>query len=139
MTEYPTTLSIRTNTTGPAQQWSKKIQKAFKERHPSNAKDGGNANPSTPSKASGACTPKTPASSKGKQGKRKRSAPDDDDTSPESGGVFNANPIAEEKTPRASAKKMKYSKESGEEDDDDEEHIVVKGENVDDEDYDNAV
>lgn len=115
-----------------AQHWSKVIQKAFKERHPDNLKDGGNTNPATPSKAgAGPRAPKTPAS----KGKKRRAA-DNDDTSPESGGAFNPEPIATKKTPRTSAKKMKYSEDSHE--DDEEEQAVVKGETVDD-DYEHAV
>lgn len=103
-----------------AQRWSKTIQKAFKERHPDNAKDGGNTDPATPSKAvSGSRTPKTPKSAQGKSKKRLA----DDDMSPE--------PIAKEKTPRTSAKKMKYSEYP----DEDEENVTVKGQAVD-EDYD---
>jgi hypothetical protein len=127
-------------TTPLAQHWSKKIQKAFKERHPDNAKDGGNANPATPSKAggTGSSMPKTPPFNKGKgKGKaRKRAAPDED-SSPESGGAFNPTPIAREKALRASAKKMKCSEETDMVDE--EEHVMIKGETKTDEDYHHAV
>lgn len=109
-----------------AQHWSKTIQKAFKERHPDNLKVGGDTKPATPSKAgAGPRAPKTPASGKG----RKRTALDDDeDTSPHSGP--NSNSIANKKTPRTSAKRVKYSEDSGE--DDKEKQAVVKGETGDD-------
>ncbi|KAK2607806.1 hypothetical protein N8I77_006456 [Diaporthe amygdali] len=126
-----------------SQQWSKKIQKEFKARHPDTANGGGgsnsNSNPATPSKATGSSRPpKTPASTKGKiKGRKRLAADDDEDTSPE-GGAFNPTPIAKEKTPRAGVKKMKYSEpEEGE--DDEEEDVVVKGETKDDEDYSHAV
>lgn len=110
-----------------AQHWSKTIQKAFKERHPDNAKDGDNTNPATPSKAgAGPRTSKTPASTKGNGKGRKRPAADVE-TSPENGGM--------KKTPRSSAKKMKYSEDL---EDDEEEQAVVKGETVD-EGYDHAI
>lgn len=115
------------------------IQKEFKERHPDNAKDGANANPATPSKAGGAGSRalKNSASSKGKGRGRKRLAPEDEqDISPESGGAFNPAPLPQEKTPRASAKKMKCSEET---DVDKEEHVMVKGETMTDEDYEHAV
>ncbi|KAL1854879.1 hypothetical protein Daus18300_011297 [Diaporthe australafricana] len=130
-----------------SQQWSKKIHKAFKERHSDNVnKDGGGSSsiPTTPSKAivGGPRTPKTPASGKGKGKGKKRSAAatgtdDDEDTSPE-GGAFNPNPIAKKKTPRTTAKKMKYSEDTGEDDDDDEAN-AVKAETMGDDDYEHAV
>lgn len=111
-----------------AQHWSKTILKAFKERHPDNAKDGDNTNPATPVKVgAGPRAPKTPASAKGNGKGRKRPA-SDAETSPEGSGM--------EKTLRTSTKKMKYSEDTGE--DDDEEQAVVKGETVD-EDYDHAI
>lgn len=108
-----------------AQHWSKTIQKAFKERHPDNLKEGGDTKPATPSKAgAGSRAPKTPTSAKG----RKRAHPDnDEDTFPESGS--NPNSIAKKKTSRTSAKKLKYSEDSGE--DDKEKQAVVKGETGD--------
>ncbi|KAI7774694.1 hypothetical protein LA080_008001 [Diaporthe eres] len=111
-----------------SQHWSKTILKAFKERHPDNAKDGDNTNPATPVKVgAGPRAPKTPASTKGNGKGRKRPA-SDAETSPEGSGM--------KKTLRTSAKKMKYSEDTGE--DDDEEQAVVKGETVD-EDYDHAI
>lgn len=109
-----------------AQHWSKTIQKAFKERYPGIFKDGDDTNPATPSKeGAGPRTPKTPAPSKGKGKGRKRAAPsdddDDEDASPKSG--------VSKKTPRTSAKKMKYSEDPAEHDD--EKQAVVKGETVD--------
>lgn len=110
-----------------AQHWSKTIQKAFKERYPGIFKDGDDTNPATPSKeGAGPRTPKTPAPSKGKGKGRKRAAPsddddDDEDASPKSG--------VSKKTPRTSAKKMKYSEDPAERDD--EKQAVVKGETVD--------
>lgn len=108
-----------------AQHWSKTIQKAFKERYPGIFKDGDDNNPATPSKeGAGPRTPKTPASGKGKGKGRKRAAPSDDedeDASPKSGVA--------KKTPRTSAKKMKYSEDPTE--DDEEKQAVVKGETVD--------
>lgn len=109
-----------------AQRWSKTIQKAFKERHPDNAKDGGNTDPATPSKAvAGSRTPKTPKTPKSAQGKSKKRLADEEDMSSE--------PVAKEKTPRASDKKMKYSEYPDE--DEDEENVTVKRQAVD-EDYD---
>lgn len=104
-----------------AQHWSKTILRAFKERHPDNAKDGDNTDPATPLKVgAGARAPKTPASAKGSGKGRKRPA-SDAETSPEGGGM--------NKTGRTSAKKMKYSEGPGE--DDEKEQVVVKGETVD--------
>lgn len=124
----PLTQSSELTPLHTAQHWSKTILKAFKERHPDNAKDGDNADPATPSEAgTGPRTPKTPASKKGSGKGRKRPASDAAETSLESGGMS--------KTPRTPAKKMKYSEDPGE---DDEEPIVVKGEAVD-EDYDHAI
>ena len=89
-----------------AQHWSKKIQKAFKERHPDNAKDGGNI-------ATGPSQPNTPASSKAKTKARKRPA-SDEDTPLESAG--------KEKASRATAKKRRVSQDT-----DEEEHVEIKG------------
>lgn len=106
-----------------AQRWSKTIQKAFKERHPDNAKDGGNTDPATPSKAvAGSRTSKTPKTPKSAQGKSKKRLADED---------ISSEPIAKEKTPCASDKKMKFSEYP----DEDEENVTVKRQAVD-EDYD---
>lgn len=110
------------------QHWSKRILKDFKERHAQetgNAVAGPSSAASTPrgNKAGGrassaAGTPKTPASSKGKakggKGKGKRAAEDDSDNdandTPPEGANSTVDPIARNKTPRASAtaKKVKY-------------------------------
>lgn len=108
-----------------AQHWSKTIQRDFKESYPDIFKDGDGANPATPSKeGAGPRTPKTPAPGKGKGKGRKRAAPsddDDEDASPKSGVA--------KKTPRTSAKKIKYSE--GPAENDGEKQAVVKGETVD--------
>jgi hypothetical protein len=126
-----------------AQHWSKVIQKELKERRPDNANNGGTTNPTTPSKANSTRSRNSKAptvSSKGKGKATKRAAAGEEDTSPESGGSFNPTPIAKEKTPRASAKKMKYSEQTDVEDDDEERegHVIIKGEAKTDEDFDHA-
>ncbi|ROW06422.1 hypothetical protein VMCG_04429 [Cytospora schulzeri] len=100
-----------------SQQWTKKILKEFRQRHPDTAGNGDNSSaPATPANKSGgsraARAPKTPASGKAKAKGKKRPAAEDDDEGDSPIGGFNPNPIAKTKTPRKSAKKVKQQAES---------------------------
>lgn len=106
-----------------AQQWTKKILKEFRLRHPEGNGDNNSA-PATPASKAGAShaartpkTPKTPASDKGQgKGKKRAKVEDDDDEGDSPFGSFVADPIAKTKTPRKSAKKVKHEMEEADED-----------------------
>ncbi|KUI73839.1 hypothetical protein VM1G_09262 [Cytospora mali] len=122
-----------------SQQWTKKVLKEFRQRHPDAAGhgDGNSSAPATPASKSGCSrgprTPKTPASGKGKVKGKKRAVDDDDDdddedTSPP--GNFIADAIANNRTPRRSAKKIKYEDDAVEDeaevDEDNHENVDVQ-------------
>lgn len=112
--------------------------KEFKERHGTTGNGDGNANPvkvATPRKPRAPKKPKTPGTEGSGRGKKRVAADGgDDDTSPEGHPV--RDPIAQNKTPHSTTKKVKTEHHNEHsEDADSSEKAQVKGDAVDDDDY----